>query len=137
MKETKAPANYSLSDKEYKIEIAANLNDNGTLHDYTITTFEKKNGAYEATADSTIKFTSVATVISETTENAEKGDVTNVITPDNANTNPIAVVNTTLAALPNTGGIGTIIITVVAALGMGLFLTLFIVSRKKKSSSEK
>lgn len=130
MKETKAPAGYSLTDKEYKIVIAANLNNDGTLHDYSISTFEKVNGAYSNAPDSVMSFTCTYTIDGE-------GNVKNNIAADLEHTDPTLIVNTTLAELPNTGGIGTIIITVVAALGMGLFLTLFIVSRKKKSSSEK
>ena len=35
--------------------------------------------------------------------------------------------------LPTTGGIGTIVISVIAGLGMAIFLTVFIVSKKRNS----
>ena len=49
---------------------------------------------------------------------------------------PAEVVNTQLASLPTTGGVGTIIIAIVAGVGMAVFLTIFVVSKKKRSKKE-
>ena len=49
---------------------------------------------------------------------------------------PAEVVDTQLAVLPATGGAGTIAITLGAAVGMGIFLTIFIVNKRKNKSEE-
>ena len=56
---------------------------------------------------------------------------------DPITTTPAEIVNTQLATLPTTGGVGTIVISVVAGLGMAVFLTIFVISKKRSSKKTK
>jgi len=124
LKETTAPTNYSLSEKNYRVVISATINNDGVLTAYSITTAEKNDDQYTTVGSAT--YTNTPTI------NAD-GTVTNVI--DKTNVTAAEILNTQLAALPSTGGVGTIIITVVAALGMAGFLAIFVISRKKRKNS--
>ena len=62
---------------------------------------------------------------------ADTGALTYTVTPT---ITAGEVVNTKIAELPSTGGTGTIVLTVCAALGMGVFLTLYLVNKRKKVS---
>ena len=59
----------------------------------------------------------------------DDGNVINVIDHD---VTPVDVLDPKIEQLPSTGGIGTIVITVTAAVGMAGFLTLFLYNRKKR-----
>ena len=124
MKETKAPATYTLNTNIYKIEIAATLNEEGVMTQYSITTtLSTDNGkTYTACGDAT--YTNTPVVNADDT-------VTNSIVPT---VTPVEIVDTQLAALPATGGEGTIAITIGGALGMAGFLTLYITNKKKKKA---
>ena len=124
MKETKAPATYTLNTNIYKIEIAATLNEEGVMTQYSITTtLSTDNGkTYTACGDAT--YTNTPVVNADDT-------VTNSIVPT---VTPVEIVDTQLAALPATGGEGTIAITIGGALGMAGFLTLYIANKKKKKA---
>ena len=133
LKETNAPDGYTLNGNDYRIVIAATVDDTtGVMTGYSVTTSVKNtSGEYEDVGSCT--YTNDLT--SDDFGIDENGNVTNVITAAADNT-PVLILNTSLAVLPATGGIGTIIITSCAAVGMALFLTLFIVTRRKKSSDE-
>ena len=108
LKETAAPSNYTLNGNNYKIVISASLQPwDYRLGSYTVTTY----------------------LMGETDTQIGSAEYTqsgNTITP-------AEIVNTRLATLPTTGGVGTIVISVVAGLGMAVFLTIFVISKKKKA----
>ena len=115
----------------YRFKIEATFDAaTGILSSYKITTDLKQ-------ADNTYINAGTATYTNKMTDNAfsvdDDGNVTNAIT---TSITPAEIVNTSLAVLPSTGGLGTIIITVIAAGGMAIFLTIFIVNRRKRSSKE-
>lgn len=129
MKETVAPATYSLNDKNtYKIVIAADLDAEGVMTAYSITTYLSEDGGatYDTTPVGTARYTNTGYSLNKTT-----GEVTNALS-DYTKITPVEIVNPKLAGLPSTGGAGTIAITVGAGIGMAGFLTLYIVNKKKK-----
>ena len=131
LKESYAPPRYSINDKVYRFKIEATFDAaTGILSSYKITTDLKQ-------ADNTYTNAGTATYTNKMTDNAfsvdDDGNVTNAIS---TSITPAEIVNTSLAVLPSTGGLGTIIITVIAAGGMAVFLTIFIVNRRKRSSKE-
>ena len=130
MKETVAPATYSLNDKNtYKIVIVADLDAEGVMTAYSITTYLSTDGGAtydEANPVGSARYTNTGYSLNETT-----GEVTNALS-DYKDITPVEIINPKLAGLPSTGGAGTIAITVGAAIGMAGFLTLYIVNKKKK-----
>ena len=132
LKETVAPEKYTLNANDYKIDISAELDTTtGVLTSYTIATYVKQtDGTYGQVRTATYTNDMLDSNFAIDAE----GNVTNVISPS---CGPCEIINTQLAALPATGGVGTIIITILAAVGMGVFLTIFIVSIKKKNDPEK
>ena len=63
-------------------------------------------------------------------ENTASFDVVN---PENNSVNTVEIINTTLSALPATGGIATMIFTVAGCVIMVAAAGLFFVSRRKNS----
>ena len=135
LKETAAPSGYTINENDYKITIAAGLLDDGSMNWYSIKTELKTENGYTQIGfakytctnpsignDGSITYTAIQ-------QNNGIEDVTNAI-------DPAEIVNTTLVELPSTGGMGTIIITVLSAIGMGGFLIIFIVSIRKKNRKE-
>lgn len=135
LKETAAPSGYTINENDYKITIAADLSADGYMNWYSITTELKTENGYTQIGfakytctdrsidnDGNITYTAIQ-------QNNGIEDVTNAI-------DPAEIVNTTLVVLPSTGGMGTIIITVLSAIGMGGFLIIFIVSIRKKNRKE-
>ncbi len=135
LKETAAPSGYTINENDYKITIAADLRDDGSMNWYSIKTELKTENGY--TKIGFAKYTCTDPSIGNngdityTTIRQYNGidDVINAI-------DPAEIVNTTLVELPSTGGMGTIIITVLSAIGMGGFLIIFIVSIRKKNRKE-
>ena len=122
MKETKAPSTYTINQNIYKIVIEATLDKEGIMTQYSIKTYcSDDNYTKEAAA----VYTNTKYTV------ADDGSVTNTITP---NVTPVEIIDTQLAALPATGGEGTIAITVGGAIGMAGFLTLYIANKKKKKA---
>lgn len=107
MKETAAPANYTLTDQTYKFVIQATLrDDDGVLTGYTVKTQYKDAANTDWTDAGTATYTATAT-------KTDDGAVTNnVITRADA---PIEIVNTKLQVLPSTGGVGIVLIIGIAA----------------------
>ena len=109
LKETFAPAGYSLNNTVYKIEIKANYKADGQLDEWTIKTTEVGNGKEyltEISVDGGVK----------------KGTVTEIKIP-----------NTSLASLPSTGGIGTTIFTIGGCAIMILAAGLYFASRRRSA----
>lgn len=129
LKETEAPDDYTLNETVYQITIDAALDEEGVLQSYSITTKAKNadTGAYTETVGTAVYTNEAYTV-------DDNGNVS-VTTRTDAVT-PAEIVNTDLARLPSTGGVGTIIITVTAGVGMAGFLTLFIVNRRKRKKEK-
>ena len=61
----------------------------------------------------------------------DDGSVTNEIIYLNNEENQLTIINTELAKLPSTGGIGTIMLTIISSAGMAAFLAMFLVNKKK------
>lgn len=101
LEETKAPAGYSLSGKEYTVEITPTYNNN-VLVEYTV---EIKDG------------------------NEVIGNINH--TKDGQTGTAAKILNTKLSELPSTGGIGTTIFTVVGCLIMIAAAAMFFVSRRR------
>ena len=121
LKETHAPRGYVLNEMLYKFIIEAEMDDAGVLTSYNISTYYKSEDGYKAAGSAT--YTNKYQVEEDT------GNVINVI---NHEVDPVNIVDPKIQALPSTGGIGTIVITVIAAIGMAGFLTLFLYNRKKR-----
>ena len=107
LKETAAPSNYTLNANNYKIVITYSSSPSS----YTITTYLMGE---------------TDTQIGSARYSEGFSSVTPTVTP-------AEIVNTTLATLPTTGGIGTIVISVIAGLGMAVFLTVFVICKKRSS----
>lgn len=127
--ETKAPDGYSIKKTVYLVEIDATFDDIGVLTAYSINTYIADSKGQKGEAVQSAKYTN-----SNYTINPD-GSVTNEITIVEDVNKPVAIINTTLALLPSTGGAGTVMITVVASLGMAVFLAVFIVNKKKKKEN--
>jgi len=135
MKETVAPPTYTLNTNVYKIVIDASLNAEGVMTDYGIMTYISTDGGenFDTTP------VGVAAYHNELPDDYSKytdanGNVTNTITTAYDSITPVEIVNTKLAALPSTGGEGTIAITIGGAVGMAGFLTLYIANKRKKKA---
>ena len=135
MKETVAPPTYTLNTNVYKIVIDASLNAEGVMTDYSIMTYISTDGGenFDTTP------VGVAAYHNELPDDYSKytdanGNVTNTITTAYDSITPVEIVNTKLAALPSTGGEGTIAITIGGAVGMAGFLTLYIANKRKKKA---
>ena len=138
-KETAAPADYTLNENDYKIVIAGTIADGtgaaeeGTLTGYSITTYVKDGSNWQSIGSAVYAFTPAVT---KPTTDATALTLDTVVNTATTDITPAEVVDTELASLPATGGVGTIIITVIAAAGMTLFLTLFLVNRRKKKEAK-
>lgn len=95
LKETKAPAGYTLNTTEVPVEITATYNTDGTLASYSITVNNKNTSTYTATYKKTAGDPTTVTI-----------DKTNVVE------NPYGFANTKMTELPSTGGMGTRIFTI-------------------------
>ena len=142
LKETAAPEGYTLNDNEYKVVISGTISDGttieeGTLTSYTVNIYLKNaDGTYSDTPLASSTFTAPTITVTKPSTDATASQFDEVVNEVTIVTTPAEVVNTKLAALPSTGGVGTIALTIVAAVGMGGFLTLYIVNKKKKNSAE-
>jgi len=123
--ETAPPEGYSLKSVIYLVQIDATFDEVGVLTSYSINTYLTDANGNKGESVQTASYTNTSYTIND------DGSVTNNITSDDNNT-PVSIINTTLSKLPSTGGAGTIALTIFASLGMAVFLTMFIVSKKKK-----
>ncbi len=132
MKETAAPATYTINTNIYKIVIAATLNEEGIMTQYSIDTYLSTDGG-NTYSDTPVGTATYFNTITKESVDKVTGNVTNSISAYD-NITPVEIVNTKLAALPATGGEGTIAITIGGAIGMAGFLTLYIANKKKKKA---
>lgn len=103
LKELKAPDGYSVNTHVYTVVIDTTYNDNGTLDYWSVTIDNDKTSTFTSKNDGTWE----------------------------AAINGTNIVNTTLSALPSTGGIGTTIFTIAGCLIMVTAAGLFFASRKR------
>ena len=108
--EKTAPAGYAKDSREIPVKIAANLNDDGTLKDYSVTINNQLTTTYTANYEGT----EVKTV-DQTGKQAD-------------------FVDYKLGQLPSTGGIGTRVITIGSLLALALATMLVVTNRRKKSN---
>ena len=139
LKETAAPDGYTLNDNNYKIVIAAELDDGttdeeGTLTGYTVNVYVKDGNSWTACGDAVYAIDPTVTKPNADANAMNFDAIVNDFT--GSATNPAEVVDTPLATLPSTGGAGTIALTLVSATGMGVFFTLYMINRKKKKDSK-
>ncbi len=114
LKESKAPYGYALNQTTYTIEIVPSYNElTGKLKNYTV----KVSGG-------------LSDAITFTHEKLENGEVRS--TDNAADVNSFGIMNTPLVTLPETGGAGVIVVTVVAIVMMVGFGSMFILLKKKK-----
>ena len=138
VKETKAPAGYSLNSKIYKVVINAAVNaTTGVLESYSITFYDASND----TECGSISYTNTATQITNvytldgqgqptTTVNEHFGEVTSSI---NVVVTPLEILDTPLANLPSTGGMGSYLFTIIGVAVMAVVAGSFFRSRAKKA----
>ena len=132
MKETVAPSTYTINTNIYKIVIDAKLNEDGIMTQYSIDTYLSTDGG-NTYGDTPVGTATYFNTITKESVDKVTGNVTNSISAYD-NITPVEIVNTKLAALPATGGEGTIAITIGGAIGMAGFLTLYIANKKKKKA---
>lgn len=125
LKETAAPSGYTLTDQTYKFVIKADLNTEGTLKDYSVTSSFKDASHSDWTAAGTATYSATKTTV------ADDGSVNYEISRGEGANGAIAIKNSKLQKLPSTGGRGTVAITLIASISAAGFLTLFLKSRKK------
>ena len=141
LKETAAPAGYTLNANDYKVVIAGTIADGtgtatkGTLTGYSINVYVKNGADWDACGSAVYTITPTVTEAA-TTDTATAMGFDTVVNAITTNVTPAEVVDTQLAVLPATGGAGTIALTLFAAIGMGGFLTLYLVNKKKNKKEE-
>lgn len=113
LRETKAPAGYSINTEPVEVNINAEYNPDGTLKDYTIQIGEDVTATYTATYKTENNVTTI-----------EKIEATGP---------SYEFKNTKLQTLPSTGGIGTTIFTVGGCAIMILAAGLYFASRRKSA----
>lgn len=120
LKETKAPAGYSLNSKVYQVEFTPTYNPDGTMASYKvlIDDTEVANYTYSAAAGTTPA--TVNAIYSSTTKAAD-GTTTIEATE---------IRNTKLANLPSTGGMGTYLFTIIGIAVMAFAAFMFFKNRR-------
>ena len=126
LSETVPPDTYTLNANEYVINIKADVDTNGIMSRYLVDIQMLDSTTWRYV---TLGSNSVVATLDDV--DADTGALTYTVTPT---ITAGEVVNTKIAELPSTGGTGTIVLTVCAALGMGVFLTLYLVNKRKKVS---
>jgi len=138
VKETKAPAGYSLNSTIYKVVIAARVNETtGVLESYSITFYNAKDNSEAGS----ISYTNTATQITDvytrdgqgnptTTVNEHFGDVNTQIA---VTVSPLEILDTPLADLPSTGGMGSYLFTIIGVTVMAIVAGSYFRSRAKKA----
>lgn len=137
VKETKAPAHYTLSPNTYRFVIAADLDDaTGIMTKYTVTTSVKDTSVDNSTwTDAgTATYTNTISDTAKASATTGDGQITNNV--DASSVTPIEIVDVKLQTLPSTGAAGTLGLTAVAAAGMAIFFTLSRNGKKKEEKAE-
>jgi len=122
LKETKAPAGYSINSKVYKVQFVPTYNADGTMASYKVLIdgTEVVNYTYTAAKDTTPA--TVAAVYSSTKKTADGATVIQTT----------EIRNTQLSNLPSTGGMGTYLFTIIGVAVMALAAFMFIQNRRTK-----
>lgn len=130
LKETTAPETYTINENDYKIVITPTFADSGAMTSYTVDVYTKAStdNDYPAAKSNSITYTATPAVV-------DNGDVN--YTNFTCEGSMAAIVNTKIAALPSTGGVGTIAMVIVGAAGMAFFLTMIVVLNRKKGKKTK
>ena len=128
LKETKAPTGYEIKDTVYVIELTSQFDNIGVMINYTMNIYIADENGQPGEAVKTASYTNGT----ERTVNEEDGSVTNDLITDPGTNDPLLIINTDLPELPTTGGIGTILLTVVATLGMAYFMTMYLSNKRNK-----
>ena len=134
VKETKAPQGYSLNSTIYKVVIDATVDTAGILTAYSIKFY---NASTNAEAGS-ITYTNTATQVTDvytteggtTTVNEHFGDVNTQIA---VTVSPLEILDTPLADLPSTGGMGSYLFTIIGVAVMAIVAGSYFRSRAKKA----
>ncbi len=134
VKETKAPTGYSLNSTIYKVVIDATVDTAGILTAYSIKFY---NASTNAEAGS-ITYTNTATQVTDvytteggtTTVNEHFGDVNTQIA---VTVSPLEILDTPLADLPSTGGMGSYLFTIIGVAVMAIVAGSYFRSRAKKA----
>lgn len=129
LKETKAPAGYSLNAHVFKIEIHESLSDEGILESWYIEIDGNENNRNTFTVEQGTKTT---VHINKTVVVEGEGENQKEVVSE-GKINGVTIANTKMASLPSTGGIGTTIFTVGGCAIMVIAAALFFVSRRKSS----
>ena len=123
--ETNAPDGYTINDTVYRVEITPTFSDIGIMTNYSIEIYVADSTGGRGQLVSTASYTNTPTVNND-------GSVTNEIVYHINEGEQLAIINTELARLPSTGGIGTILLTVISSAGMAAFLAMFLINKKKE-----
>lgn len=122
--ETKAPAGYTIDEREIPVVITATYKEDGRLEKYEIKVNNKNTSTYTATYN---------------TSNKDIVDDVNITSTEETTTEHISdsyiFWNTKLTELPSTGGIGTTIFTIGGCIIMIVAAGLFFASRRKKAEN--
>ena len=116
MKETSAPSGYTLNDTVYQIVIAATLNADGILTEYSVTTSKKDGNEWKGVGSAT--YTCAEPEVDE-----ETGEIT--YTEISTTVEPVSIVDTPNPALPSTGGMGVYLFTIIGVAVMAVMAYLF------------
>ena len=128
LKETNAPAGYTINPTVYRIVIDATINGEEIVS-WTITTSEVAKQTNEETNEE------ITTYINEVTNtytvrNSNEGVQ---VTVNDGESTDVVIANTKLLSLPSTGGIGTTIFTIAGCMIMIAAAAMFIISRRKEA----
>lgn len=120
LKETKAPDGYTLNTTLYTIVISATYNEDGTLKSWEITISDENQ---------TVK---TSTFMVEY-EKDDSGKIVDVGVTDDGTTvvDETEILNTTIVELPSTGGMGTVLFTILGCVIMISAAGLYLVYRRK------
>jgi len=128
LQETNPPEGYELRDDIYLIDLSASFDDIGIMSNYTINIYKADENGNPGEAVKTASYTNDI----DRTVNDDDGSVTNDIITDPGTDDPLLIINTDLPELPTTGGVGTILLTVAATVGMAYFMTMYLSNRRNK-----
>lgn len=121
LKETKAPADYTLSTKIYKIIIDGTFDETtGVMKSYSIKTYDTSDNNKEV---GSATYTNTADLSKAIDDN---GNVTNVISKETTIT-PLEIVNTKIQDLPFTGGEGRKAIYIGGGIAVAVIVILLII----------
>lgn len=126
LKEIQAPAGYSLDEREVPVVISTTYNTDGTLASYSVTVDNQPTATYTAhygtktDIDSSVEYKTTPTEITV----IDAGSTGNVL-------NPYLFKNTKLGALPSTGGVGTVLFSIIGSLGMIAGVAILFINRRR------